>query len=65
MKKKVKGGNNMTKENLKLIITELENAELQEDGTIKVTIKYDYAEGTVNYGDFRCFCDELIRKIRK
>jgi len=55
----------MPKENLKLIISELKNAKLQEDGTIKVTIKYDYVEGTVNYGDFRCFCDELIRKIRK
>jgi len=55
----------MAKENLRLIITELKNAKLQEDGSIRVTIKYDqYAEGTVNYGDFRCFCDELIRKIR-
>jgi len=59
------GANKMPKENLKLIITELKNAELQEDGTIKVKVKYDqYAEGTVNYGDFRCFCEELIRKIR-
>ena len=55
----------MLKKNKELIITELENAKLQEDGTIKVTIKYNqYAEGTVNYGDFRCFCEELIRKIR-
>lgn len=53
----------MSKENLKLIITELKNAKLQEDGSIKVTLKYDYAEGTVNYCDFRCFCEELIRKI--
>ena len=45
------------------IITELKNAKLQDDGTIQVTISYDYAEGTVNYGDFRCFCNELIRKI--
>ncbi len=56
----------MPKKNLESIIYELKNAKLQEDGTIKVTIKYDnYAEGTVNYGDFRCFCEELIRKIIK
>jgi len=55
----------MPKKNLELLISELKNAKLQEDGSIKVTIKYDqYTEGTVNYGDFRCFCDELIRKIR-
>jgi len=54
----------MTKTNLELIIAELKNAKLQEDGSIKVIIKYDYAEGTTNYGDFRCFCEELIRKIR-
>lgn len=50
--------------NKELIIDELENAKLQEDGSIKVTISYKYAEGTINYGDFRCFCEELIRKIR-
>ena len=55
--------------NLKRVIAELKNAELQEDGSIKVTTKYDFVEGSVegsvNYGDFRCFCDELIRKIVK
>lgn len=52
-------------ENLKLLISELQSAKLQDDGTIKVTLKYGYVEGTVNYGTFRCFCDELIRKISK
>ena len=55
----------MLKKNKELLISELEDAKLQEDGSIKVTIKYDqYTEGTVNYGDFKCFCEELIRKIR-
>ena len=53
----------MLKKNLENIIDLLKKAELQEDGSIKVTMKYDIAEGTVNFGDFRCFCDELIRKI--
>ena len=56
----------MPKKNLESIIHELKNARLQKDGTIKVTIKYDhYTEGTINYGSFRCFCEELIRKIIK
>ena len=58
----------MEKENLKLIIDDimdgLKNAKLPEDGSIRVTIKYGYVEGTINYGDFRCFCDDLIRKLR-
>ena len=55
----------MTKENIKLIIAELKNAKLQEDGSIKVDMNWDNSVGTINYGDFRCFCDELIRKIVK
>lgn len=54
----------MSKKNLELIITELEKAKLQEDGTIKVNMEWDRSEGTINYSDFRCFCNELIRKIR-
>ena len=56
----------MLKKNKELIIAELKNAKLQEDGSIQVTIKYDdyVQQGTVNYGDFRRFCEELIRKIR-
>lgn len=53
----------MIKENLKLVITELKKAKLQKDGSIKVNMEWTGSEGTINYGDFRCFCEELIRKI--
>ena len=55
----------MTKENIKRVISELEKAELQKDGSIKVDMEWSGSIGTINYGDFRCFCDELIRKIRR
>lgn len=56
----------MAKRDIELIIAELRNAELQEDGTVKVTIKYGgYGEGTMHYGSFRSFCVELIQKIAK
>lgn len=54
----------MRKQAEKRAIAELENAELQEDRTIKVDMKWPGSKGTINYIDFRCFCDELIRKIR-
>ena len=39
----------MAKRDIELIIAELRNAELQEDGTVKVTIKYGgYGEGTMH-----------------
>ena len=43
----------------------LDKFKEEDRDTPQVIVKYDYAEGTVNYGDFRCFCDELIRKIAK
>ena len=58
----------MPKKNLKSIISELENAKLQDDGSIKVNMTWGRSisyEGTINYSDFRCFCEELIRKIIK
>ena len=54
----------MKKQTESRVVSELKNATLQEDGTIKVDMKWSAGEGTLNYGDFRCFCDELIRKIR-
>lgn len=57
----------MVNKNLERVIEELENAKLQEDGTIKVKMNWGKSisyEGTINYSDFRCFCEELIRKIR-
>ena len=53
----------MLKKNKNLIIIELEKAKLQKDGTIKVDMNWDNSVGTINYSDFRCFCNELIRKI--
>jgi len=50
--------------NLNRIITELENARLQGDRTIRVDVEWEGAIGTINYLDFRTFCDELIRKMR-
>ena len=54
----------MLKKNLKDIVTELENARLQGDRTIRVDVSFGDFTGTRNYLDFRTFCDELIRKIR-
>ena len=51
------------KEKAERIITELKNAELQKDGTIKVNMEWAGSEGTINYQDFKCFCGELIKKI--
>ena len=54
----------MLKKNKELLISELESAELQEDGSVEVALIYERTRGTMNYSDFRCFCEELIRKIR-
>ena len=54
----------MLKENKELLVSELEKAELQEDGSIKVDMNWKGSIGTINYSDFRTFCNELIRKIR-
>ena len=51
------------KEKSERIITELKNAKLQKDGSIKVNMGWAGSEGTINYQDFKCFCDELIIKI--
>lgn len=50
------------KEKSERIIAELKNAKLQKDGSIKVNMKWAGSEGTVNYQDFKCFCDKLIKK---
>ena len=50
------------------LIHELENAEPLEDGRVLVpaNTKDIGVIGYMGYGDFRCFCDELIRKyLRK
>lgn len=54
----------MLKKNLELLVSELEKAELEKDGSIKVDMNWSGSIGTINYSDFRCFCNELIRKIR-
>ena len=54
----------MKEDNLKWVIKELENARSQGDGTIRVDMGWKGYPGTMNYLDFRTFCDELIREIR-
>jgi len=48
---------------LERVISELKKAELQKDGTIKVNMEWAESMGTINYIDFRTFCDEMIKKI--
>ena len=56
----------MAKEKMKLIMAELKNAELQEDGIVEVTVIYDKDhKGIKYYANFRDFCDELIQKIMR
>ena len=54
----------MLKKNKELLITELKNARLQGDRTIRVDVNIEGYVGTRNYLDFRTFCDEMIRRIR-
>jgi len=52
----------MIEQDLKNLITELRGAELQKDGTIKVTTKHNGTLNIQGYSSFRCFCDMLIFK---
>ena len=54
----------MKAKNLKWIITELEDAEIQGDRTINVRKEFEGVQGIRRYLNFRVFCDEMIQKLR-